>query len=146
MHTILLHIHSFMAYVFLASAIISTIYSGVGFFKKSKNFGLTKFDLAKMVFIAGHIQLLLGIILWATSDLFSQLRSNFGAVMADKSLRLLALEHPLTNLIAIIIFSIGYFGIKKAEDSVSKHKMNFLFYLIGTILILSRLPYNQWLH
>lgn len=145
MRTILVHIHSFMAYVFLATAIISTISSGTSLVQRG-HFGSTLASLAKMACISSHIQLALGIILWFTSDILTQLQTNASVIMSNKDLRFVAIEHPMANLLAVIILSIGYFSISKSTEHSSKLKKNFFFYLLAVIISMSRLPYEQWLH
>ena len=91
--------------------------------------------------IFSHIQLLLGIILYFVSPMVQ----SFGVAMKDSTLRLYALEHPLINIIAIVLITIGWSKHKKATDSASKFKKFAIFYTLGLILILSRIPWKIWL-
>jgi hypothetical protein len=65
--------------------------------------------------------------------------------MSDKALRLTSLEHPLINIIAIVLITIGWSKHKKLTDSNSKFKTFAIFYGLGLLLILSRLPWSLWL-
>ena len=65
--------------------------------------------------------------------------------MKDSTLRLYALEHPLINIIAIVLITIGWSKHKKATDSKSKFKKFAIFYTLGLVLILSRLPWKVWM-
>lgn len=58
--------------------------------------------------------------------------------------RLLALEHPLVNLLAITAITIGWSRHKRAADE-SKFKAISIFYSAGLILLLSRIPWSLWL-
>jgi hypothetical protein len=64
--------------------------------------------------------------------------------MSDKAIRLTSLEHPLINIIAIALITIGWSKHKKAADSQAKFKSIFLFYGLGLLLILSRIPWSLW--
>jgi hypothetical protein len=66
--------------------------------------------------------------------------------MKDAALRLTSLEHPLTNIIAIVLITIGWSKHKKAENSLAKFKSITIFYGLGLVLILSRIPWKLWLN
>lgn len=137
------HLHSFLAYLFLVSSFVSVVYSVANY--KKNEYSSTQFSLAKLAFIAGHIQLLVGLVLWYL-NWSAQLFSNTAEVMKNSDLRLLAMEHPLINIIAIAIVTIGYIKVKKATTVLEKNKFNFWFYLVALLLILSRIPWQRWIH
>ncbi|MNL44136.1 hypothetical protein D3C87_1666920 [compost metagenome] len=64
--------------------------------------------------------------------------------MKDAALRLTSLEHPLLNLIAIVLITIGWSKHKKAVSNESKFKSIAVFYGLGLVFILSRIPWNLW--
>jgi hypothetical protein len=64
--------------------------------------------------------------------------------MSDKALRLTSLEHPLLNLIAIALITIGWVKHKKATTSKLKFKSFAVFYTLGLLLILARIPWHLW--
>jgi hypothetical protein len=64
--------------------------------------------------------------------------------MSNSALRLTSLEHPLINVIAIALITIGWSKHKKANESQSKFKAIAVFYGIGLLLILSRIPWALW--
>lgn len=138
------HLHSFLAYLFLVSTFVSVIYA-VSNYRKNE-YSSTQFSLAKLAFIASHVQLLVGLVLWYVNGWFSQLTSNTAEVMKNSDLRLLAMEHPLINIIAIAIVTIGYIKVKKASTVLEKNKFNLWFYLVALLLILSRIPWQRWIH
>lgn len=138
------HLHSFLAYLFLVSTFVSVIYA-VSNYKKNE-YSSTQFSLAKLAFIASHVQLLVGLVLWYVNGWFSQLTSNTAEVMKNSELRLVAMEHPLINIIAIAIVTIGFIKIKKASTVIEKNKFNLWFYLIALVMILSRIPWQRWIH
>jgi membrane-associated HD superfamily phosphohydrolase len=67
-----------------------------------------------------------------------------GAVMKDPTLRLKIIEHPLTMIIAIVLITIGYSKAKKIENARKANQTVVIFYIIGLILILARIPWSTW--
>jgi hypothetical protein len=58
--------------------------------------------------------------------------------------RLLAVEHPTVNILAIVAITIGWSRHKRFVEGDKKFKSIAIFYGIGLLLILSRIPWNQW--
>lgn len=136
MYTALKPIHSYFAWVALALIIISILAAlmSKGSFKTSYK------KIALFGLISAHIQLLMGLLLYFVSPFgFNNLS---GDSMKDPYTRLLAVEHPLTNIVAIILITIGYSQAKKLEDGSRKI---LIFYIIGLGLLLSRIPWSTWL-
>ena len=131
--------HSGVAYLALIFLVIVVINAFVGLSSK-KEFTEKDRKLGLIGLIFCHIQLLLGIILYFVSPLVK----SFGVAMKDSTLRLYALEHPLINIIAIALITIGWSKHKKTTDSNKKFKMFAIFYTIGLVLILSRIPWTAW--
>ena len=65
-------------------------------------------------------------------------------VMGDAASRLLATEHPIMMIEAIIIITVGWSKHKKKTDDHKKFKTFVIFYGIGLLLMLSKIPWNQW--
>ncbi|WKK80019.1 hypothetical protein [Marivirga arenosa] len=141
MYNILKHAHSGIAYLLLLALVIALVYNIIGW---AGNKAFTKGNkIAALIgFISSHLQLLLGLILYFVSPL--GVSNLSGETMSDSMSRLYALEHPLTMIIAIVLITIGYSKSKRAEDDKSKYKKIVLFYAIGLILILSRIPWSVW--
>lgn len=100
--------------------------------------------IAMIAFILSHIQLLVGLILYFVSPLGFQLLTSEGT-MSNSAARLTALEHPLINIVAIIIISIGYIRAKKLTLPRARFRSVYMAYAIGLVLILSRIPWSAWL-
>ncbi|UGU17744.1 hypothetical protein LS482_07660 [Sinomicrobium kalidii] len=139
-------LHSYWAYLTLLMLIIAVVNAITGYFS-SKPFIMGK-DLRISLFalIFTHIQLLLGIILYFVSERFS-LWSELGAggVMKNDLARLLLVEHPFTNILAIILITIGWSKHKKVDSAKGKFGKIAFFYTLGLILLLSRIPWGQWM-
>lgn len=140
---ILKEIHSFVAYFFLLSTLVFVIFCIVNFVKKLP-FTKTQLLLSKLSFISSHIQLLFGFSLWWLHGYAELLSSDAKSVMKDSTLRKIVVEHPLTNIIAIMLLTIGYISIKKAGQDSTKHIKGIIYYGIAIILILAMIPYASW--
>ena len=133
-------IHSKLAYAVLAVVLIAVINSFLGLSSK-RNFTKNDRSLSLVALILSHIQLLVGLVVWATSPLGKDAMSQ----MSNAALRLTAMEHPLTNIIAIALITIGWSKHKKEESSNGKFKKIGIFYALGLLLILSRIPWSNWM-
>ena len=131
--------HSGWAYLALLLLVIAVVNSLVGMTSK-KEFTPKDRKIAILGLIGTHMQLLVGLILYFVSPLGSAV---FGQ-MKDAALRLTSLEHPLTNLIAITLITIGWSKHKKATTNEAKFKSIAIFFGLGLLLILSRIPWSLW--
>lgn len=144
MENILKQAHSGIAYLVLIFLLIAVVNAIMGlsskreFTEKDRKFGL-------IALIFSHIQLLLGLILYFVSPMVQTLNGNMGEVMKNSTMRLYGVEHPLINIIAIVLITIGWSKHKKAATSDAKFKKFAIFYALGLILILSRIPWSTWL-
>lgn len=141
MYTGLKHLHSFFAYILLAVLIFSIIYVIVKFVSDS-TFSEKVRKVALIGFIASHLQLLIGIVLYIISPVGLSLFSS--EAMQDSLSRLYVLEHPLLMIIAIVLISIGYIKAKKPGDDARRFKTIILYYTLGLFLILLRIPWQVW--
>ena len=131
--------HSGWAYLALLVLVVAVVNSFMGLSSK-KEFTSKDRKIALFALIAIHIQLLVGLILYFVSPLGLD---SLGQ-MSDKTLRLTSLEHPLINIIGIVLITIGWSKHKKLMTSESKFKTFSIFYGLGLLLILSRIPWNMW--
>ena len=140
MYTILQKFHSGWAYIALLVLVIAVINAIIGMSSK-KEFTSKDRKIALFGLIGIHVQLLIGLILYFVSPLGL---TSLGQ-MSDKALRLTSLEHPLINIIAITLITIGWSKHKRATTSEAKFKGLTIFYGLGLVLILSRIPWSMWL-
>ena len=142
MYTGLQHAHSFVAYAALILLIAAAVSAILGM-TSNKEFKDGNRQIALFAVIFTHLQLLIGIILYFVSNVgFKALTS--GNAMGNPGLRLTALEHPLINIIAVALITIGWSKHKKAATSKAKFKSIGIMYALGTLLILSRIPWGNW--
>lgn len=139
MYTFVQKFHSGWAYLALLLLVFAVVNSFLGKSSK-KEFTAKDRKIALFGLIATHIQLVVGLILYFVSPLGS---ASIGQ-MAESDVRLTWLEHPLINVIAIILITIGWSKHKKATTSEAKFNSIFIFYGLGLLLILSRIPWKMW--
>jgi len=145
MYNIVQTLHSYWAYLVLLILALATFNALIKYLGKkefhAKDFRITLFSL-----IVSHIQLLIGLLLYFVSprlSLFSEL--GMGEIMGNAMNRLYLIEHPLINIIAVALITIGYSKQKKKLTSTSKFKVIAIFYTIALVLFLSRIPWDSWL-
>ncbi len=139
-------LHSYLAYVVLAILFLAVANAIMGWIN-NKMFTMEK-DLRISLFalILSHIQLLVGLLLWYLSPNGLQAIQALGMGGLNAPARLLAVEHPFINIVAIILITIGWSRHKKFMEGRKKFKSITLFYGLGLVLILSRIPWGQWLN
>jgi len=136
--------HSGWAYLALLVLVVAVVNSLIGMFSKKEFFSKDR-KIALFALIAIHIQFLVGIILYFVSPNGLNMIKAVGMGGLTTESRLLALEHPLINVIAIALITIGWSKHKKLMTSESKFKTFSILYGLGLILILSRIPWKIWL-
>lgn len=141
MYTALQTAHSIFAYIVLTVLFLAAVNAIMGIVSK-KLFTDKDLRISLFALILSHMQLVLGFILYFVSPLGS---ASLGQ-MKDAGLRLTSLEHPLINIIALVIITIGWSKHKKEESNNGKFKKIAIFYTIGLLLILSRIPWTNWLN
>ncbi|MCZ8198287.1 MAG: hypothetical protein O9267_11845 [Flavobacterium sp.] len=139
MYTFIQKFHSGWAYLVLLLLVVAVVNSFLGLSSK-KDFTAKDRKIALFALIFTHVQLVIGFILYFVSPLG---KDSLGQ-MKDAALRLTSLEHPLINIIAIVLITIGWSSHKKQESSNGKFKKIAIFYGLGLLLILSRIPWSLW--
>tara|TARA_R110000868_G_scaffold139823_1_gene354958 strand:- start:476 stop:916 length:441 start_codon:yes stop_codon:yes gene_type:complete len=144
MYEIIYNLHSFFAYIVLAVLILAVINAITGLMGK-RMFTLEKdFRVSLFALIVSHLQLVIGIVLYFVSPKGFGAIQEFGMGGLTSAARLLAVEHPFINIIAIVLITIGWSKHKKLMEADRKFKTIAIFYGLGLVLFLSRLPWGQW--
>ncbi len=138
-------VHSYWAYLVLLIVTLATINGLIGFFTK-REYAPKDFRVSLFALIVSHIQLLIGLVIFFLSPLVVWFSGThgMGEIMKDSTLRLYNVEHPLTMILMITFITIGYSKHKKKLTSTPKFKMLAIFYTLAWILMLSRIPWAQW--
>lgn len=144
MYTFIKEAHSGWAYLVLLLLVVAVINS-LGGFSANRTFTTKDKKIALFTLIATHIQLLLAIFLYFLSPYYNTMKEiGMGEVMKNSELRLYIIEHPLINIISIVLITMGFSKHKTAATDKAKFKSIWLMYLIALVLILSRIPWNAW--
>ncbi|MGB0374324.1 MAG: hypothetical protein ACPGCZ_05280 [Flavobacteriaceae bacterium] len=141
--SILQNIHSYWAYIVLGVLVIAILNAFIGRFS-NKSFTIKDLRISLFALIVTHIQLLIGLILYFVSPRFSAWQEGMGAVMGDSTLRLYLVEHPITNILAVVLITMGWSMQKRQTESGKRFMRIGLFYLLGLVLLLSRIPWSEW--
>ncbi|MBT8185540.1 MAG: hypothetical protein KJN76_11920 [Eudoraea sp.] len=137
-------LHSYLAYVVLAFLFLAVANAIIGLignkmFTPQKDFRLSLFTL-----ILCHLQLLIGLLIYFISPNGFSAVQELGMGGLNAVARLLAVEHPVINIIAIVLITIGWSRHKKFMEGKKKFKSIAVFYGLGLLLVLSRIPWGQW--
>ena len=144
MYPIIKTVHSYWS-IFVLIMIIVVILNSIRGKVLGKDFEVNDLRLSLFGLIFAHIQLLIGLLLYFISPWFNQWVSIGKEIMKNSDSRLYLVEHPLTNILAILIISMGWSMHKRQTISSKKFYRIALFYGLGLILLLSRIPWNTWL-
>lgn len=143
MYDILQRIHSLTPYLFLVLMVIVLVLAINGVNKG--NYSIVQRSLGLIAMILTHLQLVFGLLLLFFGDYArSAFAQGMSMVMKDPEIRLRLVEHPLTMLISVALITIGYSRSKRADSPKAKSRNILIFYGIGLVLIISRLPYAAW--
>ena len=137
-------VHSYWAYLAVLLLVIAVVNAIIGL---SQNKKFTDKDLRISLFtlIVIHIQLILGFVVYYVSPYYESMREmGMGATMKDAGVRLYTVEHPLMMILAIILITIGFSKHKKQTTDKGKFKTITIFYGLGLLFVLSRIPWSQW--
>lgn len=141
MQTGLLHLHSSLRYLLLIFLIVAIVRA---LLKWSKNEPFNKQDniFSLIPFVLSHIQLLIGLALYAINPYVKQaLSGGMGEIMGNSIARFYVVEHLVGMLIAIALITVGRIASKKALEDASKHKKIFIYYGIGLLIIIASIPW-----
>lgn len=143
MYEFLKNIHSFLPYLLLPILAVAAVV----FLAKSggkKPFTGGDKALALITLILAHLQLVFGLILYFISPIVDQALAS-GELMSNATYRFYGVEHLVTMLLAIILITVGYSRGKRKTENGAKFKTLGIFYLLGLILALLRIPWDAWL-
>jgi uncharacterized membrane protein len=145
MYEIIKQIHSGWAYFAFLLLVIAVVNSFIGLFSKKEYKDIDK-KMGLFALGAIHTQVVIGFIIYfvSPSGFFNIVNLGMGEVMKNAALRLTVVEHPLMNIIGVVLMTIGWVKHKKLASSESKFKTVAIYYGLGLALILSRIPWGLW--
>jgi hypothetical protein len=131
----MLHAHSGLRWLVLLFLVLASFKALAGWLGK-KPYGKTDNLLALLLVSFTHIQAIVGIVVYAMSDIAKAGLSNMGAAMKEPALRFWTVEHAIIMLLVVILITIGRVKSKKAATDELKHKKGAIFYLLALVLII----------
>ena len=141
MYSFALTLHSWLRWLVLIAGALATstaIRSWLGGVAWPKSGKVPAF----LVFmIAVDLQLLFGLILWATSPTVLIARAAMGPAMKDPLLRFWAVEHGFTSLIGVVLVHIGYALAKREGDATAKFKRSAMLFGFAFVTFLVANPW-----
>ncbi|MBL4605830.1 MAG: hypothetical protein JKY02_09290 [Flavobacteriaceae bacterium] len=135
--------HSYWAYLVILILLVAVVNAILGLSKK-RSFSDKDLRIGLFTLIFAHIQLLIGLGWYFMSPYYKALKTSGSDVMGNSESRLLAIEHPILMILAIALITIGWSKHKKKTEDAAKFKTFAIFYGIALVLILARIPWNQW--
>ena len=141
MYALLKSVDSYWTYLTFLILVIAIINSVKGVFTKQKSFENNDLRIALFGLIFSHIQLFISLLLYFISPWFKQW-SNLGIdVFTDSQSRLYLVEHPLINILAILLIRMGWSMHKRQTEASKKFLRIALFYGLGVIFLLIITPW-----
>ena len=138
-------IHSYWAYLAVLILLLAVVNAIIGL-TQNKEFKDKDLRISLFTLIVMHIQLLIGLGWYFMSPWYKTLKEvGMGEAMKDAALRLQTVEHPLMMILAIVLITMGWSKHKKKTTNKGKFKTIAVFYGLGLLFVLSRIPWGQWL-
>lgn len=141
LYSFLLAFHSFWRWFVLVTLVVSI---GRAFWGKKRHRPFAKKDnlLRMLTLISAHIQLTIGVVLYAISPIVSYFWNNFGKAVHERQIRFFGMEHITVMIAAIIVLTIGSSKVKKQKEDYEKFSIMFFWFGIALLLILSSIPWS----
>tara|TARA_B110000037_G_C16834725_1_gene389291 strand:- start:147 stop:581 length:435 start_codon:yes stop_codon:yes gene_type:complete len=144
MYALIKIIHSYWAYLVLLILAVAIFNSFLGKILR-RDFSTKDLRISLFGLIFSHIQLVIGLILYFVSPWFGKWSELGVGVMKNAETRLYLIEHPITNILAIVLITMGWSMHKRQSLSGKKFLRIGLFYTLGLVLLLSKIPLINWL-
>ena len=141
--SVLQNIHSYWTYIVLLTLVVAITNSLLGKFM-NKSFTIKDLRISLFALIVTHIQLIVGLILYFVPHRFSAWQEGVGTMMEDSNLRLYLVEHPVNNILVVVLITMGWSMHKRQAESGKKFLRIGLFYLLGTLPLLGRIAWSEW--
>ena len=140
MYSVIKTLYSYWSYLVLL-VLIYAISNALIRKIKGKHFNSKDLRLSLFGLIFSHFQLLIGLVLYFVSPSFTNW-SKLGIknIMKNSQMRLNLVEYPFTNIIAIILITMGWSLHKKQSEPGKKFLRIILFYSLGLLLLIIRIP------
>ncbi len=137
----MLVLHSFTRWLVLFSLLFALFCSYRGWIQH-KTFTVFDNRTRHVTATIAHIQLLLGLWLYAISPLISYFLHNYKNAVKERSIRFFGMEHSIMMVVAIVIITIGSTSAKKKKNDEQKFKTMALWFTVALLIILITVPWK----
>lgn len=141
MYIPILHTHNTLRWVILALGFAVLMQAGQGL-RGDRPYARAR-KLGVFFTAALHLQLLLGLALFAISPFMRDAMRAMSETMADPARRFFVAEHPALMVIATILMTVGGLVAKNAADDAARHRKLLAFTLGTMALILWGIPWQR---
>ena len=102
-----------------------------------------KDDLWGFLFtVSLDVQMLVGLVLYFVLSPFTKIAfQDFGAAMANPSLRFWAVEHTTGMIIGIALAHVGRIRIRKASNDARRHRFALIYFGLALVVICASIPW-----
>ena len=143
MYPLIKILYYYWSYITLLVLIYAFLNALIGKIKGS-DFELKDLRISLFGLIFSYLQLLIGLLLYIVSPWFKQW-SKLGImnVISNSQIRFYLVENPSLNIIVILLITIGWSMLKKHSDPGKKFLRIIIFYGLGLIISLMRVPWDS---
>jgi len=143
MYTFILATHNIVRWLVLIAAVVAIVRAFIGWLGKKE---WSKADnLTGLIYVSlMDLNLLLGLILYIfLSPLTRAAFTDFGAAMADSTLRFFAVEHIFGMIVALVLGHVGRVLSRKATGTAKKHRIVAIGFTLSFLVILAMIPWDR---
>lgn len=133
-------LHSLLRWFVLISLIYAIIQACKGWFS-TMPYTPRDNKIRTITVIIVHIQLLVGLVLYAVSPIIHQLFGNFSEAVRQTAIRFYGMEHSIMMILAVVLITIGSAKAKRLSNDIKKFKSIAIWFTLGLIIILVSIPW-----
>lgn len=141
MYSVVLLLHSYNRWLVLSFLLFALFRSYRGWLQRKP---FTKLDnrVRHITATVVHVQLLLGLWLYAISPLVSYFLHHFKDAVKEREVRFFGMEHSFMMLLAVVLITIGSAKAKRKRTDREKFKTTAIWFTLGLLVILSSIPWQ----
>lgn len=141
MYSFLLAAHSWLRYAVLLMVLLVLLRSAAGLLRGGAWGGADE-GLGRWLIRVWDLQFLLGLVLYFLSPITQFALANFGEALADRQLRVIAVEHPLLMLLATAALHVGWVRARNSADDRGRLLRWLLFVAAAALLTAIAIPWE----
>jgi len=140
MYNSLLGIHSIVRWLLVLSLLLSIGIALRGYLM-NRTFSSADNRIRHWTATIGHIQLIIGILLYLKSPIAQYLYTHFNDAVANWQVLFFGVVHSLLMLIAIVVLTLGSAFAKRKDTDRLKYKTMLIWYSVALLLIFVAIPW-----